>query len=104
MYVPNTALGIEYAKTTLPVSLNKAAIEKAFNGKSAENEFVLAFMKEVVDYAKIKYAGQSILIELETYMMSLYAPHYERINNDVLIIDGEPVTFDPVKEELTFIR
>lgn len=104
MYIPNTTIGIQYASTSIPINISKKAKEYAFNGASSDNDLILAFMHEVVNYAKEKYAGTSTLIELETYLMSLYAPFYDTINNDVLIVDGEPVTFDPIKEEIVFIR
>lgn len=103
MYVPGTIIGLQYAQTAIPVNANKEAREQVFNAKSSDNDFVLAFMKDTVDYAKVKYAGTYVLTELETFLMSLYAPFYNEINNTVLRIDGEPVTLDSSTQELVFI-
>lgn len=102
MYIPTPVLGNQYASVAVPYMLQADGKDKALGVLNETDALLLDMMQMAVNYAQELYPYTSVLIEVETYLMSLYAPHLQDINNVTLMIDGEPVTID--NKELIYIQ
>jgi hypothetical protein len=102
MYVPTSIISNQYAAVTNALMLHNEAESEVFGTHAQEDALLLAMVTAAVEYAQELYPGTSVLIEMETYLMSLYGPYVRNVNDLLLRVDGEPVTID--KEQLIYIQ
>lgn len=102
MYTPTQLISNQYAAVTNALMIHNEAESVVFGTHTQDDSLLLAMVTDAVKYAQELYSETSVLIEMENYLMSLYAPYVRNANDLLLMIDGEPVTID--NEELVYIK